>query len=81
MGEMRSVYKIVVGEPEGDHPEDFSLHRISVVKLILNKQERGCRLDLFGGVYDLVLASNEHSNEPLDSIKGWQFLYWLIDSC
>jgi hypothetical protein len=37
VGEMRSAYKIVVGEPEGDHPEDFSMHRTSVLKLILNK--------------------------------------------
>jgi hypothetical protein len=79
-GRNEKWYKIVVGEPEGDHPEDFSVHRTSVVKLIFNKYERGYRLDLFGWVWDLVLGSGEHSNEPLDSVKGGEFLYWLSDS-
>jgi hypothetical protein len=33
-----------------------------------------CSLDLFGSLQGPVVGSCEHSNKPLDSVKGREFL-------
>jgi hypothetical protein len=77
MGEMRCVYKILVGKPEGERPLGRPRYRWED-NIKINLRETG-----LGGVDWNHLAQGpvagccEHGNEPLDSIKGREFLDWL----
>jgi hypothetical protein len=35
-------------------------------------------MDACGSGYEQVVGSCEHGNEPLDSVKCWEFLKWLL---
>jgi hypothetical protein len=73
-GEMTSVYKILVGKPEGKRPFWRATHRWEdYFKLELRKLE-------FGGVdfihlgYGLVAGFCQHGTKPLCPTKGGKFV-------
>jgi hypothetical protein len=71
MGEKRTAYRILVGNPEGKRPLGRPRHRwVDNIKMDL--KEIG--LDLSGSGLGPVEGSCEHGNEPLDSIKCWEVL-------
>jgi hypothetical protein len=64
MGEMRNVYKILVGKPRGRWEDNMGLEEIV--------GQRG--LDSLGSRHGQIAALCEHCNESLDSIKGGELL-------
>jgi hypothetical protein len=44
---------------------------------IRSRRQVMCGLAAFGSGYGPLAGSCEHNNEPSDSIKGGEFLYWL----
>ena len=44
------------------------------IKMNLRNMIGGCGLCSFGSEQELEVGSYEHSNEPLGSIKKWEFL-------
>jgi hypothetical protein len=81
MGEMRNAYKILVGKPKGKMP--FRRHR--------HRFQDNIKMDIrkvgWEGVdwnhvseWGLVVSSCEHGNEPLSSIKGWEFDWQCVQS-
>jgi hypothetical protein len=71
MGEMRNVYKILVGKPEGRRQFGRPRHRWE--DNIRMDRVRSCELDSAGSGYGPVAGSYEHGNEPSGSIKGEEF--------
>jgi hypothetical protein len=66
MGDMRNVFKIVVGNPEGKGPLRRPRHRWKDnIRMKL-----GGKVDSSGSGEGLVAGFCEQSNEPLGSIKG-----------
>jgi hypothetical protein len=71
MGEMRSVYRILVGIPEWkNHSEDIGVDGKVMLEWILGKQVEECGLDVSGLGKGSAASCCEHGNEPSGVLKG-----------
>jgi hypothetical protein len=67
---MRNAYKMLVRKPEGRRPVRRPRHRWEDnIKMVL----REIRLGGMNWIHLIRWQACEHSNEPLSSIKGWEF--------
>jgi hypothetical protein len=78
MVEKRSVYKVLVGKPEGKRPMGRPRRRWED-NIRMDLQEVGCGvMDWIGLARDNQMAGNcDCGNEPSDSIKCGEFLDYL----
>ena len=79
MGERRGVYRVLVWKPEGKRLLGRPRRRWED-NIKMDLQELGCGgygLDRGGSGKGQVAGSCEYGNEPLDSMKCWEFLDWL----
>jgi hypothetical protein len=67
MQEIRNVYGILVGKPEGKRPLGRPRCRWE------GKRVQRCELDVCGSGQGSMAGSYEHSNEPLGLIKSGEF--------
>jgi hypothetical protein len=77
MGEMRNVYKIFVGKPEGKRPLGRFKHRWEDnIKINFKKQDKRMWTRFICSEQEPAVGICKHGNEPLISIKGGEFPYW-----
>jgi hypothetical protein len=76
IGEMRNVYKILVGKPEGKTPLGRTRRRREDTEIDVRDTVWGCGLDSIhiAEDRDQWRALYEHGNEPSGFIKGEEFL-------
>jgi hypothetical protein len=80
MGEMRNVYKILVGKFEEKRPLGrLDIDGKIILKWIFGKLGLWCGLDSCGLGSGPLAGSCELGNEPLGSIKGREFFDYLSD--
>jgi hypothetical protein len=72
---MRSVYKILVGEPQKKRPikKNWRMWK-KILKSILGKQILWVWIGLIWFSVRLAVGCCEHGNEPSDSIEGGELL-------
>jgi len=75
MGETRGIYRILVGKPVAKRPLGRPRHRWeNNIKMDLQEVGWGYGLDQAGSGQGQVVETCECGNEPLGSIKYWEFL-------
>jgi hypothetical protein len=68
MGMQFNAYRVLIGKPEGNKPWERPR----------NGWEDNIKMEGDCGLYSSSSGqTSEHSNEPLGSIKCWEFLEWL----
>jgi hypothetical protein len=80
MGEKRSMYRLLVGKPEGKRPLGRPRRRwIDNIKMDKRDMMGWYGLDWSRIGYGQVESSYEIGNEPTGSIKYWVVLEWMYN--